>query len=106
MHGTMWVAKSISGGYDDEVAALDQRHRLDIQLVHDLPGGFSLASYDQIASLQSPASTSRNERSAPSRHASHCGVPEFGRYSPGLHDSHGRETSPRRAWASSAPGCG
>ena len=102
---TLWVAKSISGGYDREVAALDQRHRLDIQLAHDLPGGFSLASYDQIASLQPPASNSRNECSAQSRHAPYRGVPGFGRCSSGLHDSHDRETDPRHAWASSAPGC-
>ena len=52
------VASSIRGGNDNEVAALDQRHRLDILLVHALPGSFSLAPYDQITSLQPPAPNS------------------------------------------------
>ena len=35
-------------------------------------------------------------------HAPYRGVPGFGRCSSGLHDSHDRESDPRRAWPSSA----
>jgi hypothetical protein len=97
------LGNSIRGGCDDEVASLDQRHCLDILLVHALSGDFSLAPYDQIASLQPPARNSRNERSAQSRHASDCCVPGFGRCSCCLHDSHDYETGPRRTWANCAP---
>ena len=55
--------------------------------------------------LSSPAPSSRNERSTQSGHTPHRGVRGFSRFSPGLHDSHDRDTGLRPAWAT-APGCG
>jgi hypothetical protein len=79
------------------MGAAGQRNRLDIQLVYHLPGDFPVASYDENASFQPAAATSRNGYPAQARRPAPSGVPGFRSSSAGFPYGHDDGTNARQA---------